>query len=352
MSDDGGDTTVAWTVSLLDLPSELLVEIFLSLFNQQSVVSLRLTHRKLEDVYQRIADKVRVDQRERITAPIRNFVDFLDRFKLPDGRVRRPPPGGWPHIEPSRFSFKTHFAVDVLRHLSYIYDPEPQFDQYFDGCIAHRSTMVDYSETDQYQSGREDEWLETFGLDGMNHPPPSDERHILTLGEGWEGASHDIFIDTWTGLVYQDEDEGGPWAPVILAQDFFTDRIQSLKRFDEVFVPGEDTIFRRQLHYEEDGPEHKNRCWDPDERYMEYVPDDDPYDAEEMDRQGEYKTDRDFGCVEDADWIRHLYFKHGWPGENWDKEACLQAIREFVDRRHHQSGHYWTRVATIRPETI
>ncbi|KAH6697581.1 hypothetical protein F5X68DRAFT_257719 [Plectosphaerella plurivora] len=88
------DVPISWTLGLLDLPAELQIEIFLNLFNQQSVVALRLTCRKLEDVYQRIADTVRIDQRERIIEPIRNYIQFLDRFKLPEGRIHKPPPGG------------------------------------------------------------------------------------------------------------------------------------------------------------------------------------------------------------------------------------------------------------------
>ncbi|KAH7376312.1 hypothetical protein B0T11DRAFT_272084 [Plectosphaerella cucumerina] len=61
MSDDGEVTPIAWTVGLLDLPSELQIEIFLTLFNQQSVAALSLTCRKLQDVYQRVANTVRVD---------------------------------------------------------------------------------------------------------------------------------------------------------------------------------------------------------------------------------------------------------------------------------------------------
>ncbi|KAG7137640.1 hypothetical protein HYQ45_005046 [Verticillium longisporum] len=184
-------------------------------------------------------------------------------------------------------------------------------------------------------------WLEGFGFSGDHHPPPSEGRHILTLVDGWEGPGHCIYIDTWTGLVYEDEDECGPSAPIILAQDFFSDRIKSLKRFDEVFILGEHTIYRRQAHYEREEPWRNGHYWDREERYVEYDPDDDPYDAEAMERQGEYDgTDEEFGCMEDADWIRHLYFKHGWPGENWDKEACLQAIRDFVDRQRQRSGRW------------
>ncbi|KAF3353927.1 hypothetical protein VdG1_07884 [Verticillium dahliae VDG1] len=326
MSEDEDDTPIPW----------------------YSVVALRLTCRKLEDVYQRIAETVRVDQREHIVVPVRNFLElnfleFLDRFKLPNDRVRHPPPGGWPHIQPgpgNGLESKTPLALDILRHLSYIYDLEPQFD-YYDGCITHRSTMVDYSETDSYQGGQEDMWLDESGFVGDDHPPPSEGRHILTLAKGWEGPGHSIYIDTWTGLVYEDEAECGPSAPIILAQDFFSDRIKSLKRFDEVFVPGEHTIYRRQAHYEREQPWQNGHYWDREERYVEYDPDDDPYDAEAMERQGEHDgTNQEFGCMEDADWIRHLYFKHGWPGEDWDKEACLKAIRDFVHRRHQRSGRW------------
>jgi hypothetical protein len=35
----------------------------------------------------------------------------------------------------------------------------------------------------------------------------------------------------------------------------------------------------------------------------------------------------------DAQWVRHLHFKHGWPGKDWDKIACLRAIQEYIGRR-------------------
>lgn len=341
MSDDGEDAPIAWTVGLLDLPSELQIEIFLTLFNQQSVVALSLTCHKLQDVYQRVANMVHVDQRSRIIEPIRNYVQFLDRFKLPNGRVRNPPPGGWPHIKPTPdngLGTKTAFTIDILRHLPYIHNPEPHAWDY-DGCFAHRSSMVDYSESSHHQGTQEELWLENFWYEGEEHP--SGEPHILTLADGWEGPGHCFYIDTWTGLIFEEEEEFGPWSPIILAHDFFEDRIKSLTRFDEIFVPGEHTIFRRREHYDREKPWEHGHFWSWQERYVEYDPDDDPYDAEAMEMQGEYDgTDEEFGCMEDADWIRHLYFKHGWPGDNWDKEACLQAIREFVERRHERSGRF------------
>jgi hypothetical protein len=317
------------------------MQIFLSLYNQQSVVALRLTCHGLEDVYQRIANTIRADQRERIVAPVREYLEFLDRFKLPDGMLRHPPSGGWPHIQPgpgNGFEQKTDFAVDILRHLSYIH--EPGFFGDHDTCFAYQSTMVDYSELNRYDNGH-DICMKGYEHPRETRPRPSGERHVITISIGWESSGYHFYIDTWSGLIYQEEEEDGTCAPIIMAHDFFEDRIKSLQRFDEVFVPDENVILRRKEHYEREEPWKHDLFWDREDRYVEYIPDDDPYDAEEMERQGEYDgTDEEFGCMEDADWIRHLYFQHGWPGEKWDKNACLQAIREFVEGRHERSGEF------------
>lgn len=48
---------------------------------------------------------------------------------------------------------------------------------------------------------------------------------------------------------------------IIPARDYFDDRIKGLMRFDEVFVPGKDVIFRLQAKYRELG-----KLWNRDDR--------------------------------------------------------------------------------------
>ncbi|KAM0325566.1 hypothetical protein ACHAQA_007553 [Verticillium albo-atrum] len=348
MSDDEDDSSsisvVSWTVGLLDLPPEVQMEIFLTLFNQQSVVALRLTCHELEGVYQRIASTVETNQRERIIAPVWEYYEFLGRLWLPRNVILYPPPGGWPSIAPgpdNGFECKTNFAVDILRHLPYITETRGLFNH--DTIVAYRSTVEDHSQSEEYDQEMDESVLEvvyeTMLDEASEENPPSPLRHMLKLAYGWPGGGRYIFIDTWTGFIWEEEDEGEECAPRILARDYFEDKIKMLRRFDEVFVPGEDVILRRKERFDRlDLWEEGSWRSDCQKRYREYIPDDDPYGAEEMERKGEPTQSRDFGDEEDGDWVRHLYFKHGWPGEKWDKEACQDEIREFVHRRKVLAG--------------
>lgn len=323
---DSDRGTVPWTLGLLDLPIELHMEIFLTLFNQQSVFAFRLTCRSLENVYQRIATTIRVDQRERIIAPIRSYLEFLAHLKLPEGSLRYPPAGGWPHIAPAlgnEFEAKTPFAVDILRHLPYVHAE----DWSQDVTILPGSTMEDYSE----RRAEPDE-LENQTYDRLytNKTPPSTRDHVLLFSDETTYGGLTIFIDTLTGLVHEWEEV----VPVIPVRDYFENQINVLLRFDEIFIPGHDVIFRCEGRYRRFNGEPRN----PEEWYRDLVQDDDMYDAEEMKEMGEYvgQEGEPFGQLEDVNWVRHLHFKHGWPGETWDKEACLKEVREYFLRRYHQ----------------
>ena len=35
----------------------------------------------------------------------------------------------------------------------------------------------------------------------------------------------------------------------------------------------------------------------------------------------------------DQEWIQQIYKLHGWPGDDFRKEECMQAIRVFIQRR-------------------
>lgn len=334
---DGPDP---WTVKLLDLPPELQISIFFSLVNMRSVIDFRLTCRQLDATYRRIAPQLLIDQRDRLVKPFARFYEFLMRLKLPEGSLRYPPPGGWPNIDPENVygsdtyrAKKTPFAVEILRHLPYIYTKDEEWLYGYDTSIGYMSTACDYSRPMLHDAnGTEADYVkDSFHVDDhvYNDPPMPRPPHVLLMAYGWEPGGVVLFLDTLNGLIIEDEATSSagyaissigyprppPWR-------YFNDRITALTRLDQVFVSGQDLQIVGGRRF----------WWTPGGDDDDY---NDDYDGEEMERRGEPPEDlRDrFGGAEDAEWVRHLHYKHGWPGEKWDKKACLEAIDRYVGRR-------------------
>lgn len=327
------NSPIPWTVHLLDVPSELQIEIFYSLLNMRSVVDLRSTCRQLDSIYRRIEPQLLINQRDRIVKPVAKFYEFLNRLKLSENSLRYPPPGGWPNINPDDVYGngngtgykKSPFSVDVLRHLPYIFTPDRGFEDYHTN-IGYKCTACDYSRPSHLRSS-EDDYIENFfnwSPDSYQNPPIPQPSNLLLMAYGWENYSPVLFLHTLNGLVIEEEIRGGDSGPRIPPWQYFDDRIRMLTRLDQVFVAGHDIL---TIEYESEG----TRWWPvAEDDECDHI-----YDAEEMERQGEPPENEvdSLDNQEDAEWIRHLHYKHGWPGVKWDKKACLEAIHRYIGRR-------------------
>jgi hypothetical protein len=147
---DYDNSDIIWNVHMLDLPPELLIDIFLFLVNWKSVISLRLSCRQLDAIYQRVAPLVLRNQRERLTEPIKKFYEFLVRLRLPPDQLRIPPAEGWWNTKPASYDDddtrwnKAPFALDVMRHLPCV---APLLEMRCNETnISYRSTVCNYSE--------------------------------------------------------------------------------------------------------------------------------------------------------------------------------------------------------------
>lgn len=316
-SDDGA-------FDLTKLAPELHVKVFEALPDLWTAVALRLTCRDLNVLFLTYRAQIEVAIRDNPVAPFYEYYHFLGRLHIPESAIRHPPPGGWPNItrETCTEFGKTDFVVDVLRHLPFIAeDGRQNFHN-----IDYKSNAVDYStatrETfadEEIQSGL----ILTYGTQG-----PVVE-HTLVIAIGYESGGVELYFDTRSGVMYEEivRVGGDVHLPV---REYFEMKMDQCRELQQVFVPGEDPAWGG--FGEEVGP----------------------YDAAAMEESGEPSLPDelfDMGSDEDLEWVRHLYRKFGWPGEDWRKEEGLKAITEYAERRHTETDIKRAQVDRIRAQT-
>ncbi|KAH6844769.1 hypothetical protein B0I37DRAFT_378229 [Chaetomium sp. MPI-CAGE-AT-0009] len=299
---------ISWTVCFMELPPELHAEVFLHLPNQMAAVALRLCCRHLNGVFLQNEKRILSSLRERLIAPFREFYDFLQRLKLPANSVKLPPPSGWPNITAVACAGfdKTPFAIDVLRHLPYIDELEDRSNM---TNIDYKSKAVDYSKftsNDFSTCGKERFWALEW-LDADEEECLSRIQHLVMIAEGYESGGTVLMLDTFTGIIFEEILRMNPGAR-LPADEYFRSRMERLRKLDQVFLPGFEP-------WEGAGA----------------IPGDNleaAYDPDPMERQG--IPGGRFGDDENVLWVKHLHRKFGWPGPDWKKEECMQAIMEFL----------------------
>ncbi|KAK1770254.1 hypothetical protein QBC33DRAFT_556675 [Phialemonium atrogriseum] len=304
---------ISWTVRLMELPPELQAEVFLHLPNCMAAVALRLCCRQLNEVLLQNEKRILSSLRELLVAPFREFYDFLQRLKLPANSVKLPPPSGWPNMTPVACAGldKTPFAIDVLRHLPYIDELHVKSNE---TNIDYKCNAVDYSKftSDNFSTYREEEFwaLEWQGVDEEERI--SGIKHVVMIAEGYESGGIVLLLDTFTGTIFEEivrTDSGVRLPP----DEYFRSRMERLRKLDQIFVAGFDP-------WKEDG----NISSDDFEA---------AYDADHMESQGEpVWAEGDFDQDEMFLWVRHLHRKFGWPGPDWKKGECMEAVEDFVQR--------------------
>jgi hypothetical protein len=313
--------TASQELHLLALPPEIQMSIFYALLNIKTAIALRSTCRKFDGIYRRIEPQFLIVQRDRLTAPFAKFYNFLLRLKLPDDTVLHPPSAGWTdldlNLKTSHVQSKTQFAMDVLRHMSFIDSRYRAVDM--ERNIGLRTSVVNYVDRScwgRMGGFRVEEpailWkLEQPATNNNLEAPLSTRKHILMIAESKYGNGTYLMLDTITGLIAEVPREG----PIRqkTPQAYCDDRIAALAELKEVFIPDQETIVLSDMDHEH-------------------------YDADEMERQGEpgWQWPRPFGSREDGLWVRHLHRKFGWPGEDWDKEGCLSELSQFNRRQRNE----------------
>ncbi|KAM0326112.1 hypothetical protein ACHAQA_006705 [Verticillium albo-atrum] len=320
-----------WTVDMLHIPPELQTQIFLHLPNLASVVSLRLACRQLNAVYRPSQDKIMSDLRSRLVEPFVEYYEFLQRLKFPDNSIKYPPPGGWPTINQSNFAphDKTDFAISVLKYMPYVVGDE--YGHSAETNVGYKSDVIDYStfykhtESTIQHHPRSVEWPESaLEEDRLDLSYDSEKitglRHIIVIVEGHESGGITLVLDTFAGIIFEEEVRGDPRSR-LSPRDYCEKRMDRLRRLEEIFYLDEQTW--------------ELNDWNADQ----YLTPLNKYDHEGTGAAGEPVP---YDEYEKFHWIAYLYHKFGWPGEDYRKEECLEAIDDFCERWQQAEDDLWT----------
>ncbi|KAH6694056.1 hypothetical protein F5X68DRAFT_200163 [Plectosphaerella plurivora] len=320
--DDVQPEVVPRTVHLLDMPPELQLQIFFHLPNLASIAPLRLVCRQLNNVYQSNREGIKLHLRHQLTEPIREYYEILQRLKFDDDSIDYPPPGGWPNITPEIFApyGKTDFALSVLRHLPYTRGGTDwnSLGYKTDGCdFSTCATSSDVEGHVRWVDWHE-AWLEENRLEDEGGADISAIKHVVTLAMGHESGGIILLLDTFAGLIFEDEVRGDRRS-VLSPREFCDMSRNRLERLEMVFRDHEENF---ELDYKEI------------EKYQG-----DHGKLHTMQGYDRAQTDADWEPVPEDDddeldwhWIAHLYRKFGWPGKDYRREECKQAIEDFTTR--------------------
>ncbi|KAH7350106.1 hypothetical protein B0T11DRAFT_290566 [Plectosphaerella cucumerina] len=336
---------IRWTVHLLDMPPELQSEIYLHLPNLATVVSLRLTCRQLNDVYKPIDKEVKSLLRDRLVEPFGEYYDLLQRLKLPDDSVLHPPPGGWPFFTRENLGFdKTDFAIDVLRHLPYV-GGGPSYEM----NIGYKSQSIGYHCSEDSSPADPTKPLPTYYLEWPEMSMEEDRldtsldekkitgiRHIVVIALGHESGGITLVLDTFAGIVFEEEVRGDPRSRHS-PRKYCDRRMARLEKLDEIFYPSEETWELNEWWVDES--DDSDDGYEYDESYVPKPVK--KHDHAAMEADGE-PVPEDIGDEGDKFfWIAYLYHKFGWPGKDYKKHECMQAIDEFLGRWQEAEDNLW-----------
>ncbi|KAF3056383.1 hypothetical protein GL218_06733 [Daldinia childiae] len=237
--------------------------------------------------------------RDQYVAIINDFYTFLTRMYISDSALKHPPEGGWPNITPENCSGfgKNAFVVDLLKHLPYI-----QGGQDNDVDIHYKCNVFDYSTvTPEEFSGT---WIKIGEIPATaDGPVPA---HIVVIAEGHESGGVDLLLDTEEGTIIEEiirHSRGGEWD----VTEYFNDLKQKYETLQMFHIPGTETVQEMPDSFNEDeavapveGPQH---------------------------------DDEFFPTEGDNCWVRHIYRSHGWPGPEYRRDECMEAIIRYKAMR-------------------
>lgn len=306
-----------WTFNLLELPPELQAHLFHHLPNLRATIALRRCCRQLNNVYLAHENAILASLRDQIVAPFRDYYELLQRLKFPADSVKYPPPSGWPNFtaEACAGFDKTPFAIDVLRHMPYIeegYIGEGE-EQSNTTNLDYKCNAVDYSlfTPDDFAANDAEAFWAAKKWQGARVDVSKSERisgvhHVVTITDGYRTNGLVLLLDTFTGVIFE-EICGSDNGTRLSAEEYFEERMGQLVRLEEIYIPNHHPFWRGELEYDEAA-----------------------YDASQMESQGEPEgDDNELACFL---WLRHLYYKFGWPGSDWKRDECMEAVEDFYDR--------------------
>lgn len=288
------------TVTLMELPNEILDEIFSHVDTLQDVGSLRATCQHFNEIYEFGKEKILLNVREALVRPIREYYEFLESMMIPTGSIRYPPVSGWANMtgKACKGFKKIPFAIDVLRHLPFIYETSTfgNLSARNFRNIGPRSFVVDYS----IFKSRDFIAYNTFSGNNVDENAGS-QRHLITIMECAGCGGTKVIINTFTGIISEIKIDHNPtpdqWGHSTRSRrgglvaitrrhdpvkEYFRSQINRRKQLDEMFVGRGRWMGRGDLNY---------------------------------------------------DAVANLYRCFGWLRPEWKKEECMQAIAYYLTPR-------------------
>ncbi|KAH6625697.1 hypothetical protein C7974DRAFT_313370 [Boeremia exigua] len=265
--------------------------------------------------------------RDQLVNIIGDYYRFLTKLYIPESALKFPPQEGWPDItqETTKDFPRTSIVIDLLKHLPYI--DEANAGRMITN-IHYKSDVVDYSRWKPHQWTEDDqpgalsvlEMAEEFAERRTEESEDEDEdegylwyrdedrdkdgddkenwfdgddpedikmENMIVLADGYESGGRSIILDVFKGNIYEDILECSGLKSEETVEGYF----------DEL-----KTMFENLVMV--------------------------PVDEEHFDESLVSSTDNA------AQQFRKIYRSFGWPGDAYDKEAAVTAVRAHAQRRH------------------
>lgn len=247
-------------------------------------------------------DELEATAYERIITSQHDFIRFMQRLYVPDDDILFPPEDGWPEITKEAYYMldKSEKAIEVLRNMAYIQDSLNSFPrEILDGTVLYDYRDPDL--VDEFASGEPKGLM--FGADPPDGPAPND---VVGLTTGGNGRAI-ILLDCRYGIVrWINCGEGHTWFG-----------IQT----------------KGNPSNEHDGDWGGETAW-PVEEFFEYVMAKFT-NLEQLTFNQSRLIDKELHSGEpvyDFDFFKEVYQRHGWPGADYNKEACMKELEDHCKK--------------------
>lgn len=240
---------------------------------------------------------------ERIITSQHDFVRFMQSMHVPDDAILFPPEGGWPEITKESFRSlgKSDKVIEILRNMAYIEDPSGATPRE----ILDGKALADYREpyvVEQITSGKAQNVLGY--TERVDEPDESVPRDVigLTVGDMYGGS---IFLDCRHGIVRWPDGPGQTSFGINTRGD-------PSGEGDEDW--GSDT------------------AW-PVEEFFDYIKEK-FRSLEQLAFNQRRLIEKDLFSKEpvyDFDLFKEMYERHGWPGPDYNKEACMKEMVGYCE---------------------
>ncbi|KAJ8112887.1 hypothetical protein OPT61_g4855 [Boeremia exigua] len=278
--------------------------------------------------------------RDQLVTIIADYYKVLTRLYIPESALKFPPPGGWPNItqETTKGFPRAPIVIDLLKYLPYI--GEEDAGEMITN-IHYKSDVVDYStwgphqwaNDDQFgamsveelvetyqerrlENSEDDDWDEAYlwyrdedrdkDADGDENWWDGDEpddiklENMIVLANGYESGGRAIILDVFKGNIYEDIIRCSGLQSEEPVECYFDNLKTKFEKLVMVPVPGYE-LLEGDLY-------------------------EDPSDMKEVD-----DVDCDKSLIDSeettAQQLRNIYRSFGWPGDDYNKEGAVAAVR-------------------------